>query len=137
MHAWLDLETLVDREAKDSHWLEEADVFKFEFGLLGKLIGEPYTELVAKVSETIYGADDNPNSLSASYQLTDEDRKIISEGLETSNDQETDFWLNTVVKINAFWEYFKIHFDNPDTELAQMLKAMSANKSPSSDVLPS
>jgi hypothetical protein len=131
MHAWLDLETMIDREAKDSHWFEETDVFKFEFGVLGKLIGDSYTDLVTNVSETIAGAEDNPNALRASYQITDDDRKMISEGLETSNDQEIDFWLNTVVKINAFWEYFKGHFDNPDAELAQMLKAMYADKSTS------
>ncbi len=134
MHAWLDIEKQIDRKAKDSHWLEEAHVFKFEFILLGKLIGDPYTNLVNKVSETIAGTEDNPNALFASYQLTDEDKKMIAEGLDTSKEQEIDFWLNTVVKINAFWEYFKKHFDNPDTELAQMLKVMYAQKSPSSDL---
>lgn len=134
MHAWLDIEKRIDRKAKGSHWFEEADVFKFEFVLLGKLISGPYTNLVNKVSETIAGTEDNPNALSASYQLTDEDKKMIAEGLETANKQEIDLWLNTVLKLNAFWEYFKKHFDNPDTELAQMLKAMYAQKSPSSDL---
>lgn len=136
MHAWLDLEKQIGREAKDSHWFEEAGVFKFEFDLLGKLVGDPYTDLVTRVSETIAGTEDNPNALSASYELTDEDRKIIAEGLETSNDQEIDFWLNTVVKFAAFWQYFQKRFDNPDAEFAQFLKVMSAHKSLSSDLLP-
>ncbi|HJQ08311.1 MAG TPA: hypothetical protein VJ836_02390 [Candidatus Saccharimonadales bacterium] len=136
VHAWLDLEKQIDREAKDSHWFEEADVFKFEFRLLGKLIGDPYTDLVSRVSETIAGSEDNPNALSASYELTDEDRKMIAEGLETSNDQEIDFWLNAVVKFDAFWQYFQKQFDNPNAEFTQFLKAMYAHKSPSSDLLP-
>lgn len=136
MHAWLDLEKQIDREVKDSHWCEEADVFKFEFGLLSKLIGDSYTDLVARVSETIAGAEDNPNALSASYKLSDEDRKIIAEGLETSNDQEIDFWLNAVVRFDAFWQYFQKQFDSPDIEFAQFLKAMYARKSPSNDLLP-
>ena len=135
MHAWLDLEKHVDRDAKDSHWFEEADVFKFEFGLLGKLIGDSYTDLVAKVSETIAGTEGNPHALLAAYELTDEDRKIIIEGLETSNDQEVGFWLNTVVKFDAFWQYFQ-KLDNPDAEFAQFLKAMYAHKPLSSDLLP-
>lgn len=136
MHAWLDLEKQIDREAKDSHWFEEADVFKFEFGLLGKLIGDPYTDLVARVTETISGAEDNTYALSASYEVTDEDHKTIAGGLETSNDQEINFWLNTVVKFDAFWQYFQKQFDNPDAEFAQFLKAMYAHYSPSSDLLP-
>ncbi len=136
MHALLDLDKRVDRKAKDSYWFEEADVFKFEFTLLAKLIGDQYSNLVSRVSETIDGTEENPNALSVSYQLTDEDRKIISEGLETSNEQEIDFWINTVVGLNAFWEYFRKHFNNPDTELAQMLKAMYSHKSPSNDLLP-
>ncbi len=136
MHAWLDLEKQIDREAKDSHWFEEADVFKLEFGLLGKLIGDPYTDLVNRVSKTIAGAEDNPNALSASYELTDEDKKIIAEGLGASNNQEIDFWLNTVVKFDAFWQYFQKQFDNPDAEFAQFLKAMYAHQSPSNDLLP-
>lgn len=136
MHALLDLEKRVDRKAKDSHWFEEADVFKFEFTLLIKLIGDRYADLVNRVSETIAGTEENPNALSASYQLTDVDRKTITEGLKTSNEQEIDFWINTVVRLNAFWEYFRKHFNNPDAELAQMLKAMYSQKSSSNDLLP-
>jgi hypothetical protein len=136
MHALLDLEKRVDRKAKDSHWFEEADVFKFEFTLLVKLIGDRYADLVSRVSETIAETDENPNALSASYPLTDEDRKIITEGLKTSNEQEIDFWINTVVRLNAFWEYFRKHYNNSDAELAQMLKAMYSQKSPSNDLLP-
>ena len=104
--------------------------------MLVKLIGDRYADLVSRVSETIAETEKNPNALSISYQPTDEDRKIIAEGLKTSNEQEIDFWIYTVVRLNAFWEYFRKHFNNPDAELAQMLKAMYSQKSPSNDLLP-
>ncbi len=122
-HAWFDLEKKIDRNAKDSFWVEEARVFEFEFRLLNLLIGKPYTDLIARVTGSIASQKQNPALLNASYKATSQDRKIISKGLETNDEKEIDFWIDTVVKFNAFWHYFQENSSDPEGEFIHLMKS--------------
>ncbi|HSH18281.1 MAG TPA: hypothetical protein VK978_02775 [Candidatus Saccharimonadales bacterium] len=127
LHAMLDRNRLVDRSVEHAHWIEEAEVYKFEFALLGSLIGEGYDKLVRKVADSIGPEADNPNHIMIRHTYTGKDRAMIARHMETANDKETGLWLS-VMQINAFWEYFKKEQGpyDPDTELAKMIRHRQA-----------
>lgn len=123
LHAWLDIDKLVDRSAPNAHWFEEAQVYIFEFKLLSGLLGPKYDTLVEQIRNAITAHPDDAGSLKSTYVFTSQDKDFVASGMRTVSDKETRLWLG-VMQLQADWEYHKLHSKDPDVELAKYLKAL-------------
>jgi hypothetical protein len=124
LHAWLDIKQRINRTKKNSHWIEEVRVFKFEFELLENLIGSGYIKLCKRMAKSIAPLPEDPEALNLDYRPTEEDEALIRDKMGTANDSETKIWVG-VCKIHAYWLYFADTDSSADAELASFLKERS------------
>lgn len=120
-HAINEISKRYDRADPATHWLEEADVYTFEFDLLSALGKEPYEQLVNEVvnqfSTELNGRRITPGPIS-DYVANNLWRQIFGGDI---TDKECGIWT-MVCRLDSFWRYFQANIDNPRQELADYIQ---------------
>lgn len=99
-HAINEIEKRYDRQDPDSHWIEEAEVYIFEFEVLRTLGGEAYSKLIND-EMALEGSTDE-----AANKAQDEKAGLLWQLMfgEDITDKEKHIW-NWISQLNARWQY--------------------------------
>lgn len=123
-HAWLDIEGQIDRNYPEGHWLEEADIYEFEFELLRALGSKAYENAVQKLLANMRPLEDDPTMLSTHNDLTPEEKLDFARTLGITEEAEEELWFS-ICAFNAFHEYYKRHKSDSRHAFAMFLKQKS------------
>ena len=120
-HAYVDVITQPDRQSDNQKWLEEADVFIFEFEMLGVIGGEAYDALIKAAVECFHPYGENEKGVEYDLDSTDEALDRLAAQLGLSSDIDISI-LKTLREFDAFYRYAQEHYEDPREDLAHFLK---------------
>jgi hypothetical protein len=122
-HAINEVEKLYDRQNPDSHWIEEAEVYIFEFDVLRVLGGDAYSKLI----------DDEmalePLNDEEKYKIQDEKAAELWKVMfgKDINLNEIHLW-NWIAQLNARWQFLSANKPDAVKLLADYIAQKTSNK---------
>ncbi len=122
-HAVNEIEKLYNRQDPESHWIEEAEVYIFEFDILKALGGDAYSKLI----------DDEmalePLNDEEKYKAQDVKAAELWKAMfgEDISDGEIHLW-NWIAQLNARWQYLAANKPNPTELLADYINKTTSGK---------
>ena len=122
-HAINEIEKLYDRQNPDSHWIEEAEVYIFEFDVLRALGGDAYSKLIDNEMEL------EPLNDEEKYKIQDKKAAELWKVMfgKDINDSEIHLW-NWIAQLNARWLFLSTNKPDAVKLLADYIAKKTLSK---------
>lgn len=122
-HAINEIEKRYDRQDPNSHWIEEAEVYIFEFDVLKALGGDAYSKLIDD-EMALEPMNDNEK-----YKTQDEKAAELWKVMfgEDIDDSEISLW-NWIAQLNARWQFLSANKPDAVKLLADYIAKKTSSK---------